>query len=68
MAVRLPFGVDDPRFETEWGWIPGMGHAVVALSRAPNGGFIIADPAVGLELWSESQLETLWQGNGLRVR
>lgn len=68
MAVRLPPGVDDPRFEDEWGWIPGMGHSVVALGRGPDGGFVIADPAIGLELWSESKLTTLWQGNGLRVR
>ncbi len=68
MAVRLPVGVEDPRFENEWGWIPGMGHSVVALSRGTDGGFVIADPAVGLELWSESMLQTLWQGNGLRVR
>lgn len=68
MAVRLPFGVDDRRFEQEWGWIPGMGHSVVALGRDPSGGIVIADPAVGLELWSESTLKTLWQGNGLRVK
>lgn len=68
LAVRLPFGVDDPRFEQEWGWIPGMGHSVVALRRDPSGGIVIADPAVGLELWSESTLKTLWQGNGMRVK
>ena len=68
MAVRLPFGVDDPRFEAEWGWIPGMGHSVVVLGRNPAGEFLVADPAVGLEVWTESKLETLWQGNGLRVR
>src|SRR5262245_62146109 len=67
-AVRLPFGVNDPRFAQEWGWIPGMGHSVVVLRRTPGGEFIIADPAVGLEHWSESKLQTLWQGNGLRVR
>jgi MFS family permease len=68
MAVRLPRGVDDPRFEQEWGWIPGMGHSVVALGRDPNGTLLIADPAVGLELWTEDKLKTLWQGNGLRVK
>jgi hypothetical protein len=67
-AVRLPFGVDDPRFAQEWGWIPGMGHSVVVLSRTPGGDFVVADPAIGLELWSESKLKTLWQGNGLRIR
>ena len=68
MAVRLPFGVDDPRFTEEWGWIPGTGHSVVALGRSSDGGIVVADPATGLERWSESQLHILWQGNGLRVR
>jgi hypothetical protein len=68
ISVRLPFGVDDPRFADEWGWIPGTGHAVVGLGRTPDGGFLIADPAVGLERWSKPKLEKLWQGNGLRVR
>jgi hypothetical protein len=68
ISVRLPFGVDDPRFADEWGWIPGMGHAVVALGRTPDGGFAIGDPAIGLEHWPESKMETLWQGIGLRVR
>ena len=68
MAVRLPFGVEDRRFADQWGWIPGMGHSVVALGRTPDRGFIIGDPAFGLERWSKSELEILWQGNGLRVR
>lgn len=67
-AVRLPFGLDDPRFAQEWGWIPGMGHSVVILSRTPGAEFVVADPAIGLEFWSESKLKTLWQGNGLRIR
>jgi hypothetical protein len=68
MAVRLPFGVDDPRFEAEWGWIPGMGHSVVVLERNSAGELLVADPAIGLEVWDEKKLETLWQGNGIRVR
>jgi hypothetical protein len=67
LSVRLPFGVDDPRFADEWGWIPGMGHAVVVLGRTPEGDFLIGDPAIGMERWSESKLETLWQGIGMRV-
>jgi len=68
ISAKLPFGVDDPRFADEWGWIPGTGHAVVALARTPDGGVLIGDPAIGLEHWSESKLKTLWQGSGLRVR
>lgn len=68
ISVRLPFGVDDPRFADEWGWIPGMGHAVVVLGRTPEGDFIVGDPAIGMERWSESKLQTLWQGIGMRVK
>lgn len=68
ISVRLPFGVDDPRFADEWGWIPGMGHAVIVFGRTSENGFIVGDPAIGPELWSESKMETLWQGAGLRVR
>ncbi len=68
IAVRLPYGIDDPRFTQEWGWIPGMGHSVVILGRTPDGELIVGDPAIGLEYWPESQLEILWQGAGLRVR
>lgn len=67
LAVRLPHGVNDRRYADQWGWIPGMGHSVVALGRTPDGGIIIGDPSAGLERWSESDLEVLWHGNGLRV-
>ncbi len=68
MAVRLPFGVEDPRFTQEWGWIPGMGHSVVALGFAIDGRLVVADPAFGLEHWTIDQLKVLWQGNGIRVK
>jgi hypothetical protein len=68
LTVRLPFGVDDRRFTEQWGWIPGMGHTVVALNRASSGEVLIGDPAVGLEWWSEAELRLLWQGGGMRLR
>ena len=68
LTVRLPLGVEDPRFAEEWGWIPGMGHSVVALRRSEDGQrLIIGDPAVGLEEWSKDDLRILWHGGGLRV-
>ena len=67
MAVRLPFGVDDPRYANEWGWIPGMGHSVVALGRGPEGTVIIGDPSVGLEAWTVDDLQILWHGVGMRL-
>jgi len=68
LAVRLPHGVDDRRYADEWGWIPGMGHSVVALGRTPDSGIIVGDPSVGLERWTEADLKLLWQGNGVRVK
>lgn len=68
MACRLPRGIDDPRFEAQHGWIPGMGHSVVALGLTPTGALIIGDPAVGLEAWTRAKLEVVWQGNGIRLK
>lgn len=68
LAVKLPYGVDDPRYAEEWGWIPGTGHSVVALGTLPGGRIMIGDPAVGLEAWSREDLELLWHGSGLRVQ
>ncbi len=68
LTVQLPFGVEDRRYVEQWGWIPGMGHSVVALGRSPRGGVVIGDPAVGLEEWTKADLEILWHGAGLRVR
>ncbi len=67
LAVKLPHGDQDRRYADQWGWIPGMGHAVVALGRTPDAGIIIGDPSVGLERWTEADLQVLWHGNGLRV-
>lgn len=67
LAVRLPFGVEDRRYADQWGWIPGMGHSVVVLERTGEGGFLIADPAVGPETWTRDDLDLLWHGAGLRI-
>ncbi|PAY17526.1 peptidase C39 [Rhodopirellula sp. SM50] len=68
LAVELPYGVEDRRYVEQWGWIPGMGHSVVAFGRAPTGGLLIGDPSVGLERWSTADLDVLWHGAGLRVK
>ncbi|MCC9602205.1 peptidase C39 [Stieleria sp. JC731] len=69
LAVELPYGVDDRRYADQWGWIPGMGHSVVALGRDPRGGsgILIGDPSRGLEIWTEDDLDVLWHGNGIRL-
>ncbi|NND98954.1 MAG: peptidase C39 [Pirellulaceae bacterium] len=68
LAVELPFGTEDRRYTEQWGWIPGMGHSVVAIGQTPEGGIIVGDPSVGLEIWSKADLNVLWQGNGMRVK
>lgn len=68
LAVELPYGTEDPRYANEWGWIPGLGHSVVAIGTTPDGSVLIADPSVGLEQWSRRDLEILWHGDGIRVQ
>jgi hypothetical protein len=66
LMVKLPIsGVDDPRYAGQWGWIPGMGHSVVALGKSPDGRILIADPSKGMEAWSEKDLQVLWHGDGI---
>jgi len=68
LAVQLPHDVDDRRYADQWGWIPGMGHSVVALGRTPDSGIIVGDPSVGVERWTEADLKVLWHGDGMRVK
>ncbi|MCA9134072.1 MAG: hypothetical protein KDA45_12985 [Planctomycetales bacterium] len=68
LAVELPFGVEDRRYADAWGWIPGLGHSVVALGRTVDGRIAIGDPSAGLEFWRAEDLQVLWQGNGIRLR
>jgi len=68
LTVQLPrTGVDDPRYEQQWGWIPGMGHSVVALKRLSATELLVADPAAGLEVWTRDDLEVLFHGGALRL-
>ena len=68
LAVKLPFGTEDPRYANQWGWIPGMGHSVVAFGTTDDGtGLFIGDPSVGLEAWTLTDMKVLWHGDGIRV-
>jgi hypothetical protein len=69
LLVMLELGADvDPRYEQNWGWIPGLGHAVVYYGRAGSDRIMIGDPSVGREKWTIDDLRVLWQGEGLRLR
>lgn len=68
MAVELPYGVDDRRYVDQWGWIPGMGHSVVAFGLTNDRQrLVVGDPSVGLEQWSKDDLRVLWHGDGIHV-
>ena len=69
IMVRLPeSGVDDPRYERDWGWVPGVGHSVVILDRDGDDRFLIGDPAAGTEFWSRADLQVLWHGDVIRFK
>jgi len=56
----------DPRYQRQWGWIPGQPHTVVLL--AIEGEKIrIAEPAAGPETWNIQSLHDLWTGEGVRI-
>ncbi|KAA5542596.1 peptidase C39 [Roseiconus nitratireducens] len=73
IAVKLPYGVSDPRYVEQWGWIPGMGHSVVIAgfddghSGLDDATFVVADPSTGLERWSIDDMRVLWHGDGIRL-
>lgn len=69
LMVELPeYGVKDPRYQRDWGWIPGLGHSVVAFGRLPGGYLLVGDPSIGMEQWRETDLQVLWHGDGIRLR
>ena len=57
----------DPRYEREWGWMPGYMHSIVLFGFEPQEMIEVGDPAMGRERWSVSSLHTLWRGQGLRL-
>ena len=58
-------GVDDPRFERDWGWRPGQAHAVVLFGFTADSRVEIGDPSVGREHWRVEDLQVLWRGQAL---
>jgi hypothetical protein len=71
--VLLSVGLDrfardvDPRYQSEWGWTPGLYHAVVLFHFLPDGKLEIGDPSVGREKWGTVSLGVLWHGEGIRL-
>jgi peptidase C39-like protein len=68
LQIVLEPGADlDPRYEREWGWLPGVPHAVVLFGFLEDEQIEIGDPAVGRERWRVQALRDLWHGEGVRL-
>lgn len=68
LHVRLDRGTtDDPRYVRDWGWTPGVGHAVVLFGFLGDGLVEMGDPGVGREKWRVDHLKVLWHGWGMRL-
>ena len=68
----LSVGIDPSKpypeiYTKHWGWMPGVRHSVMLRDIIPDGRLSIADPAVGAELWSEFDLQTLFRGRFLTL-
>ena len=57
----------DPRYARQWGWTPGVSHAVIFYGKASGNKVIIADPSVGMEKWRVKGITTLWHGRVLFI-
>jgi len=57
----------NPIYRDACGWIPGQAHAVVYLGEFDKQTAIVGDPQFGRELWTSSDLKTLWTGLGFRL-
>jgi ABC-type bacteriocin/lantibiotic exporter with double-glycine peptidase domain len=68
LRVRLEKNAKvDPRYQNEWGWIPGVTHTVLFYGFKENDKVEIGDPAVGREHWHVNSLKVLWHGQGIRL-
>jgi len=58
----------DPAYADRLGRLPGVMHTVVVAGRDPATGlWLVADPSIGVERWSDDDLRTLWHGEGVRL-
>lgn len=57
----------DPRYETHWGWIPGVKHSVLFYGFLSENTVAIGDPSVGREKWNVTGILDLWQGEVMRL-
>lgn len=70
LTVGLPKNAKvSPVYEADWGWVPGVSHSVVLFRFLPRHQVRVGDPSVddGQENWTQTDLEVLWQGYGIRL-
>jgi predicted double-glycine peptidase len=66
LSVELRDGRLEQHMQT-WGWIPGVPHTVVLLGFVGDDKVLVADPAIGREVWFIDDLRLLWHGEGARL-
>ncbi len=49
------------------GWVPGQPHSIVLWNFNEDGTVVVGDPFAGPEVWPREAMETLWQGQTLRL-
>jgi ABC-type bacteriocin/lantibiotic exporter with double-glycine peptidase domain len=67
LNVELPERAPDPRYERDWGWLPGVRHTVVFFGFDADGRVEMGDPSVGREFWDLEAITYLWTGDGVRL-
>jgi hypothetical protein len=68
LTVELEEGAKvDLRYQSTWGWLPGVPHSVVVLGFPTADHALVADPATGAELWTLGDLSVLWHGVGVKL-
>jgi hypothetical protein len=68
----LSVGIDPSKpyrdiYVEKWGWEPGQLHTVVRFDEQFRGQQLVGDPAVGVEVWSQEDFETLYRGRVVRL-
>jgi len=57
----------DPRYARDWGWTPGLRHAVVLFGFEEGGVIDVGDPTMGRKRWRAEALDVLWDGQAIRL-
>jgi len=57
----------DPRYARDWGWTPGLRHAVVLFGFGEGGFIDVGDPTMGRERWRAEALDVLWDGQAIML-